>query len=160
MNYTSMQIQIIDLFAVMHSEVTMLSSYLSGIPWEEMELKGTSGLILSDPVRLKFNHPPPPPHHHQIAYLIQPCPSCDHISCLWLVCVVTSIVGWRIWVIPEQECCLQALLVIYLIRGEKLGIKLVSLFVIFGWSWSKPCKIVFLWLLFLLRNDSSCFVLQ
>lgn len=112
---------IIDLFAVMHLEVTMLSSYLPGIPWEEMELKETSGLILSDPGRLKFNHPPH--HHYQIAHLIQPCPSCDHISFLWLVCVVSSIVGGRIWVIPEQEFCLQILLVIRHIWGQKLGIQ-------------------------------------
>lgn len=50
-----------DLFAVMHSEVNMLSTYLLCIPEEEMGLEGTSGLILSDPVRHKFNHPPPPP---------------------------------------------------------------------------------------------------
>lgn len=65
-------------------------SYLLYIPEEDMGLAASSVLILSHPERDKFNHPP-----HQKAYLIQPCLSCDHISFLWLVRVVSSIVGGR-----------------------------------------------------------------
>lgn len=63
---------------------------------------------------------PSPPT--QKALLIQPCPSCDHISPLWVVRVVASIVGGRRWVIPGEACCLQVLLTICCLQSQTVGI--------------------------------------